>query len=65
MLHLSILPYHGSWASFLAGLSYVVVDEAHTYRGVMGSHMAHVFRRLQRLCRYCRRGPRSSSVRPP
>lgn len=50
MLHLSILPHHETWATFLAGLSYVVVDEVHTYRGVMGSHMAHVFRRLERVC---------------
>ncbi|MFP4516837.1 MAG: DEAD/DEAH box helicase [Desulfovibrionales bacterium] len=52
MLHLSILPYHQSWAPFLQNLSFVVVDEVHTYRGVMGSHMAWVFRRLLRLCRY-------------
>ncbi len=50
MLHLSLLPYHEKWAAFLAGLSYIVVDEAHTYRGVLGSHMAQVFRRLQRVC---------------
>jgi len=52
MLHLSILPYHASWAEFLRGLSYVVVDEVHTLKGVMGSHMAWVFRRLKRICRY-------------
>jgi len=52
MVHLSMLPHHGAWAGFLAGLSYVVVDEVHTYRGVMGSHMAMVFRRLLRLCEY-------------
>ncbi len=50
MLHLALLPHHETWATFLAGLSHVVVDEVHTYRGVMGSHMAHVFRRLQRVC---------------
>ena len=50
MLHLAILPHQETWATFLAGLSHVVVDEAHTYRGVMGSHMAHVFRRLARVC---------------
>ena len=50
MLHLGILPYHENWAAFLAGLSIVVVDEAHTYRGVFGSHMAQVFRRLNRIC---------------
>nr|WP_155934013.1 DEAD/DEAH box helicase [Pseudodesulfovibrio alkaliphilus] len=52
MVHLSMLPHHAAWAGFLAGLSYVVVDEVHTYRGVMGSHMAMVFRRLLRLCAY-------------
>ncbi|MFW5488712.1 MAG: DEAD/DEAH box helicase [Desulfovibrio sp.] len=52
MLHLSILPYHSTWSAFLANLTHVVVDEVHTYRGVMGSHMALVFRRLKRICRY-------------
>lgn len=50
MLHLSLLPHHETWSTFLAGLTHVVVDEVHTYRGVMGSHMAHVFRRLGRVC---------------
>lgn len=49
MLHLGILPYHEQWASFLAGLSFIIVDEAHVYRGVFGAHMAGVFRRLHRL----------------
>lgn len=49
MLHLSLLPHHELWATFLAGLHMVVVDEAHTYRGVFGAHMAQVFRRLNRL----------------
>ncbi len=49
MLHLALLPHHEKWAAFLAGLTYVVVDETHTYRGVMGSHMAQVFRRLNRV----------------
>jgi len=52
MVHLSMLPHHATWAEFLAGLTYIVVDEVHTYRGVMGSHMAMVFRRLLRLCEY-------------
>ena len=51
MLHLGILPSHEQWAEFFANLKFVVVDEVHTYRGVMGSHMAWVFRRLIRLCR--------------
>ncbi len=50
MLHLSILPYHAQWREMLANLELVVVDEVHTYRGVMGSHMAQVFRRLLRIC---------------
>lgn len=50
MLHLGILPYHLSWSRFLMNLRYVVIDEVHVYRGVFGSHMAHVLRRLDRLC---------------
>jgi DEAD/DEAH box helicase domain-containing protein len=52
MLHLSFLPYHGHWHEFLRRLDFVVVDEVHTYRGVMGSNMAWVFRRLLRICRF-------------
>lgn len=52
MVHLSMLPHHAGWAEFLSGLTHIVVDEVHTYRGVMGGHMAMVFRRLMRLCRY-------------
>lgn len=51
MLHLGFLPHHEKWAEFFAHLSFVVVDEVHTYRGVLGSHMAQVFRRLRRICR--------------
>ena len=51
MLHLSILPHHEQWIEFLASLQFIVVDEVHTYRGVMGSHMAQVFRRLLRVCK--------------
>ena len=50
MLHLSILPYHEQWTTFLASLTLVVVDEAHTYRGVLGSHISQLFRRLSRIC---------------
>jgi DEAD/DEAH box helicase domain-containing protein len=50
MLHLSLLPGNDAWSTVFAGLTHVVVDEMHTYRGVMGSHMAHVFRRLLRVC---------------
>ena len=49
MLHQGILPGHRRWASFLRRLRYVVVDECHTYRGVFGSHVAQVLRRLRRL----------------
>ncbi|MDR2076369.1 MAG: DEAD/DEAH box helicase [Desulfovibrio sp.] len=49
MLHLALLPHHHLWAGLFAGLSLVVVDEAHVYRGVLGSHMAQVFRRLLRI----------------
>jgi len=50
MLHLGILPNHQSWARLFRRLKYVVIDEAHVYRGVFGSHMANVLRRLRRLC---------------
>ncbi len=50
MLHRSILPAHTRWAAFLKALRYVVVDECHTYRGVFGSHVAQVLRRLRRIC---------------
>jgi DEAD/DEAH box helicase domain-containing protein len=51
MLHIGILPNHKSWGDFLANLGWVVVDEAHTYRGVLGSHVANVLRRLRRIAR--------------
>ncbi|THA47596.1 DEAD/DEAH box helicase [Streptomyces sp. A1136] len=50
MLHRGILPAHPRWSSFLKALRYVVIDECHTYRGVFGSHVAQVLRRLRRLC---------------
>lgn len=49
MLHHAILPFHGRWADFLRRLEVVVVDELHTYRGVLGSHVGNVLRRLLRL----------------
>src|ERR1700733_5223062 len=49
MLHVGILPNHPAWAELLANLAFVVVDEAHVYRGVFGSHVANVLRRLRRL----------------
>ena len=51
MLHIGILPRHDLWADVLHNLRYVVVDEAHVYRGVFGSHVANVLRRLRRLAR--------------
>ena len=52
MLHQGILPNHLKWHRFFSGLRYVVIDEIHSYRGVFGTHVGHVLRRLQRLCRY-------------
>src|SRR6478672_1555829 len=51
MLHIGVLPHHKSWGDFIANLGWVVVDEAHTYRGVFGSHVANVLRRLRRVAR--------------
>jgi DEAD/DEAH box helicase domain-containing protein len=50
MLHQGILPHHTKWAQFFESLRYVVIDEMHTYRGVFGSHMANLLRRLRRVC---------------
>ncbi|MFK7989890.1 MAG: DEAD/DEAH box helicase [Sandaracinaceae bacterium] len=52
MLHAGILPHHASWARFFSNLRYVVLDELHTYRGVFGSHLANVMRRLVRIARF-------------
>jgi DEAD/DEAH box helicase domain-containing protein len=57
MVHLSFLAHHRKWAPFLERLQLVVVDEVHTYRGVMGSHVAQVFRRFHRICRHYRASP--------
>ncbi len=57
MLHLSMLPYHDKWAEVWQGLEFVVIDEVHTYRGVMGSHMAQVFRRLSRISTHYNASP--------
>jgi DEAD/DEAH box helicase domain-containing protein len=51
MLHRGILPAHQRWSSTLRRVAYVVVDECHAYRGVFGSHVGHVLRRLRRICR--------------
>ncbi len=52
MLHSAILPHHTKWISLFENLKYVVIDELHTYRGVFGSHVANVIRRLKRICNY-------------
>jgi DEAD/DEAH box helicase domain-containing protein len=52
MLHQGILPHHTKWAQFFENLGTVVVDEMHIYRGVFGSHVANVIRRLRRVCRF-------------
>ncbi len=50
MLHSGILPNHSKWAPFISRLKYIVVDEIHSYRGIFGSHVANVIRRLTRIC---------------
>ena len=52
MLHKGILPHHTKWVKLFENLRYVIVDELHSYRGVYGSHVANIFRRLHRLCRF-------------
>lgn len=56
MLHFGILPNHAWWARFFRRLRYVIVDEAHSYRGVFGSHVANLMRRLRRICAYYNSG---------
>jgi DEAD/DEAH box helicase domain-containing protein len=57
MLHLGILPHHARWAAFFRKLRYVVIDEMHTYRGIFGSHVANVIRRLHRICAFYNANP--------
>ncbi len=52
MLHSGILPHHPRWAKLFENLRYVVIDELHAYRGVFGSHLCNVLRRLRRICRH-------------
>ncbi len=52
MLHTGILPHHASWARLFANLRFIVIDELHSYRGVFGSHLANVLRRLLRVARF-------------
>ena len=69
MLHVGVMPNHKSWGDVLANLAWVVVDEAHVYRGVFGSHVANVLRRLRRLARAYGTEPRfmltSATIRNP
>lgn len=58
MLHAGILPHHHRWPAFFSGLRYVVIDEVHVYRGVFGSHLANVLRRLARICAFHGSAPR-------
>jgi DEAD/DEAH box helicase domain-containing protein len=52
MLHSAILPHHTKWVALFENLRYVIIDELHTYRGVFGSHVANVIRRLKRICQF-------------
>jgi DEAD/DEAH box helicase domain-containing protein len=58
MLHQAILPHHTKWAQFFESLRHVVIDEVHNYRGVFGSHVANVIRRLRRICAFYGVSPR-------
>jgi DEAD/DEAH box helicase domain-containing protein len=58
MLHMGILPRHTRWADFFAELEYIIIDEIHTYRGVFGSHVANVIRRLKRISKFYGSKPR-------
>jgi DEAD/DEAH box helicase domain-containing protein len=69
MLHQGILPYHSRWSRVFSSLRYVVVDEVHTYRGIFGSHVANVLRRLRRVARHYGSDPTfllsSATIRNP
>src|SRR5258708_34952194 len=58
MLHPGILPHHTRWRKLFSGLQYVVIDELHTYRGLFGSQVANVIRRLKRICDFYGSSPR-------
>jgi len=57
MLHQGIMPHHTKWMQFFQNLKYVVIDEMHIYRGVFGSHLTNVIRRLKRICKFYRSNP--------
>ncbi len=69
MLNTGILPHHTKWIKLFENLRYVVIDELHTYRGVFGSHVANLFRRLKRICAFYGSSPRficsSATIRNP
>ncbi len=52
MLHIGILPYHSVWKEFFENLCFIVIDEIHTYRGIFGSHLVQIIRRLRRICNH-------------
>ncbi len=58
MLHYALLAFHHKWEEFWKRLRFVIIDEMHTYRGIFGSHVAQVFRRLRRICSYYGSSPR-------
>ena len=58
MLHTAILPHHTKWVKLFENLQYIVIDELHSYRGIFGSHVANVIRRLKRICRFYGSNPR-------
>ena len=58
MLHIGILPHHTAWARFFRSLKFIVLDEIHIYRGVFGSHVANVLRRLKRIAKFYSAQPR-------
>lgn len=69
MLHSGILPHHTKWVSLFENLKYIVIDELHTYKGVFGSHVAHVIRRLMRICKFYGSSPQfictSATIKNP
>jgi len=69
MLHSAILPHHTKWVKLFENIRYIVIDELHAYRGVFGSHVANVVRRLKRICRFYGSDPRflcaSATIRNP
>jgi len=52
MVHLSLLPFHGQWETLFRNLRFIIIDELHTYKGIFGSHLAQVLRRLERVCEF-------------